>query len=216
MDTNPHLYNENLSRDRYISSEYNHRTRWMSYFYQMQLIKDTKGSSVLEVGPGPGWMSRVLGDRGVAVTTVDVNPALKPDYVASVDSLPFADDAFDVVCAFEVLEHLPFETFARNLSEMARVARTHVIISLPDHRRTLINVSFKLPFLPTISFFIKVPTFKKHIFNGRHYWEIGKRGYSPSRIKREIEKTGLEIQTSFVPPDASTNHYFVMKKVTNT
>ena len=207
------LYNENLPRDRYATLTYNHGARWMSYLHQVSLITATGCSSALEIGPGHGWMLPILHDLGVAVKTVDINPALKPDYVAGVDRLPLPDNSFDVVCAFEVLEHLPFETFVHNLSEMARVARTHVIISLPDHRRTLINLSLKLPFLPTLSLFIKFPTFQQHVFNGRHYWEIGKRGYSPSRIIREIEKAGLRVQRAFVPQDAPMNHYFIMEKV---
>lgn len=206
------LYNENLPRDRYACGEYNHSSRWMSYYHQLRLILATKGTTVLEVGPGHGWMAHILKDQGLAVTTVDVNPELKPDVVAGVDRLPFPDNSFDVVCAFEVLEHLPFETFIRNLSEMARASRGAVIISLPDHRRTLLNASLKLPFLPAVSLLIKVPSLKKHVFNGRHYWEIGKLGYPPSRIKREIEKAGLEIRQAFVPPDVPMNHYFVMKK----
>ncbi|MDP2652255.1 MAG: methyltransferase domain-containing protein [bacterium] len=206
------LYNENLPRDRYTSDDYNNRARWMSYFYQMRLITETKCESALEVGTGPGWMARILKENNLAVTTVDINPALNPDYVADVNHLPFEESSFDVVCAFEVLEHMPFETLSQNLSEMARVARKRVIISLPDQRRTFINASLKLPFLPSISLFIKVPTFKKHQLGGRHYWEIGMRDYSLSRIKQEIEKTGLQIQKTFVPADSPMNHYFVMKK----
>jgi len=206
-----HLYNENLPRDRYVSSDYNHRSRWMSYFYQMRLLMEAKGESVLEIGPGPGWMAGILKDSGMTIKTVDINPALNPDYVASADNLPFGDNSFDSVCAFEVLEHMPFETFAHNLSEMARVTRSYVIISLPDHRRTLINISIKLPFMPQFSLFVKVPSFKKNL-HGRHYWEIGECGFSLACIKKEIEKTGLQIQKTFVPPDSPMNHYFVMKK----
>ena len=207
------LYNENLPRDRYATLAYNHGARWLSYLHHLSLITSTGCSPGLEIGPRPGGVLPLLHDLGVAGKTGGLNPALKPDYVAGEDRLPLPDNSFDVVCAFEVLEHLPFETFVRNLSEMARVARTHIIISLPDHRRTLINLSLKLPFLPTLSLFIKVPTFRQHVFNGRHYWEIGKRGSSPSRIIREIEKAGLRIQRAFVPQDAPMNHYFIMEKV---
>lgn len=212
MEKEAPLYNENLPRERYTRSEYNHGARWMSYFHQIKLITTAKCSSVLEIGPGHGWTVGILRDLGLEVKTVDINPALRPDYVAPIDALPLPDNAFDIVCAFEVLEHMPFERFVRNLTEMARVAKRYVIISLPDHRRTLINASIKLPFLPTVILFFKVPTFRTHRFNGRHYWEIGKRGYPPSRIKQEIEKTGLCVQKMFVPADAPTNHYFVMEK----
>ena len=44
-------------------------------------------------------------------------------------SLPFADDEFDLVAAIEVLEHVPDPE--RTVAEMARVARGHLLVSVP-------------------------------------------------------------------------------------
>ena len=44
--------------------------------------------------------------------------------------LPFADQSFDVVCAFDVLEHL--ENFHLLNDEMFRIAKDYVLISLPN------------------------------------------------------------------------------------
>jgi SAM-dependent methyltransferase len=43
--------------------------------------------------------------------------------------LPFADGEFDLVCATEVLEHVPRPE--RVVAEMARVADRHLIVSVP-------------------------------------------------------------------------------------
>jgi 2-polyprenyl-3-methyl-5-hydroxy-6-metoxy-1,4-benzoquinol methylase len=43
--------------------------------------------------------------------------------------LSFADDEFDMATAIEVLEHVPQPE--RTLAEMARVARTHLLVSVP-------------------------------------------------------------------------------------
>jgi SAM-dependent methyltransferase len=45
--------------------------------------------------------------------------------------LPFADDAFDIVGCFEVLEHLQGDQPRQALKEFARVARRAVIMSVP-------------------------------------------------------------------------------------
>ena len=49
----------------------------------------------------------------------------------SVVDLPFPDRSFDVVGCFEVLEHLPGDLPRRALSELARVARQAVVLSVP-------------------------------------------------------------------------------------
>ncbi len=43
-----------------------------------------------------------------ALTTLDINPDHNPDIVHDLNvlPLPFPDDAFDEICAFEVLEHV--------------------------------------------------------------------------------------------------------------
>ena len=52
------------------------------------------------------------------------------EYIAgSAYELPFADGEFDLVAAIEVFEHLERPEAA--LAEMARVARRHVLVSVP-------------------------------------------------------------------------------------
>jgi len=50
---------------------------------------------------------------------------------ASSEHLPFSDRSFDLVLCCEVLEHLPDEMFRRTLSELRRVSRKYVLISVP-------------------------------------------------------------------------------------
>ena len=57
------------------------------------------------------------------------------------DDLPFGDDSFDVVTALDVLEHLDNPHAA--LSELIRVARKTVIVSLPN----MYYIEFRLRFL---------------------------------------------------------------------
>src|SRR3546814_5404444 len=79
-----------------------------------------------------GLFKRAAGLYGVPVETLDIDPELKPDHVASVTELPFADGEFDVVCAFQMLEHVPYDVSLAAFAEMSRVANRAVIISLPN------------------------------------------------------------------------------------
>jgi 2-polyprenyl-3-methyl-5-hydroxy-6-metoxy-1,4-benzoquinol methylase len=100
-------------------------------------------SSVLDVGCGEGvftveWAER-LGDGRVVGIDLD-DPKLRAEWAKrerpnlefraeEATRLSFADDEFDLAAAIEVLEHVP-EPEA-TLAEMARVARGHLLVSVP-------------------------------------------------------------------------------------
>lgn len=199
-----------VDKSQYGFEKYAFEGRFVSYYWQLREVLVLKPRSILEAGVG----DRVFGDfvkrnTSVAYTSVDVAEDLCPDVVGSVLVLPFADKSFDVVCAFEVLEHLPFEQFDTALTELSRVARSHIIISLP-HFGPMFSFSMKLPFLSEIRIAFKIPFYKKHVFNGQHYWEVGKIGYPASLIRERLSKHG-DIIRDFVPFNSSYHHFFVLK-----
>ena len=99
--------------------------------------------SVLDVGCGEGvltceWAERLEGGRIVGIDLDD--PKLRTEWEArrrpnleyraeDATSLSFGDDDFDLAAAIEVLEHVPDPE--ATLSEMARVARRHLLVSVP-------------------------------------------------------------------------------------
>ena len=100
-------------------------------------------TSFLDAGCGEGFVARILLGRlpGLALAGCDLSPAAATlaaaknpgaDFAAAnLLALPFADDAFDVVGCFEVLEHLPDDAPERALRELGRVARRAVVLSVP-------------------------------------------------------------------------------------
>jgi len=87
--------------------------------------------------------------------------------------MPFKDDAYSVVCAFQMLEHLPYEDSLKAFAEMVRVAKEHVVISLPD-AQSVWRFWFHVPKFG--EFWYHMPMFwrkqKKHMFDGEHYWDL--------------------------------------------
>lgn len=97
------------------------------------------GKNIIEVGCNEGFVSRALQENGAAnVVPVDYDPAMVkksqelfglPAIEGNIMSLPFEDQSFDIALGCEVLEHI-FNPF-KGLSELFRVAREKVIITVP-------------------------------------------------------------------------------------
>ena len=71
----------------------------------------------------------------------------------------------------------------------------------------------RLPVLGSRKIGFKINGFKKHQFNGQHYWEIGKHGYPLAKIKHEINKVGFKTIKAFWDIDDPYHYYFVLEKL---
>lgn len=199
-----------VNKSNYDFNKYAFEGRFVSYYWQIKEVLSLEPQSVLEVGVGDKVFGNFIkNNTHVSYTSVDVAEDLHPDIVGSILKLPFADNSFDAICAFEVLEHLPFDQFDRALAELARVARANIVISLP-HFGPMLAFSLKIPFLSEIRIAFKIPFYKKHVFNGQHYWEVGKSGYSVSLIREMLSKHGSIVRDS-VPFGSPYHHFFVLK-----
>jgi ubiquinone/menaquinone biosynthesis C-methylase UbiE len=167
---------------------------------------------VLEIGPGPGVFKSAAAAIGIEVETVDVDRDLNPDIVASVLRLPFKDDSYDVVCAFQVLEHLRYDHALKALSEIIRVSKKDIIISLPNAQK-LYYISAHIPFLGVRYIHLKSPFSKPkdHEFDGQHYWEINKKGYSLKKIISDLSKLA-KIKHHFRSNLFSYHHFIILEK----
>ncbi len=194
----------------YRALKYEHPERWTSYYRQIHEVLALKPENVLEIGKGSGLVGTVLKFRGAALTSLDIDPGLAPDVVGSVTAIPLSDKSFDVTLCAEVLEHLPFADFPKALSEIRRVTRRAVVLSLP-HWGWTFWLGFKIPLLPKIDLFWKLDGLKSHPPGGDHFWEIGKRGYPLARVLGEIERAGFNVRRTYIKPDSAYHRFFILE-----
>lgn len=201
----------NNNSKNYIFNLYSSVGRWVSYFHQINETLKLSPVDILEVGVGDGvFGSYIKNNTKINYQSMDLLKELNPDIVGNINKIPLADNSVDLVVAFEVLEHLPFEDLAKSLEEIRRVTRKNAIISLP-HFGPAIKLSFKLPFLKEIKLACKFFFPLKHKFNGEHYWEIGKFNFGVFKIRRML-KNFFEIKNEFIPFENQYHHFFVLEK----
>lgn len=109
-----------------------------------ELLNRAAPTSILDIGCGEGvlteqWAARLDPGRVVGLDLPDpklaaewerrTRPNLEFRQLDVTEGLPYAEGEFDLVCATEVLEHVPGPE--RVVAEMARVGGRHLIVSVP-------------------------------------------------------------------------------------
>lgn len=91
--------------------------------------------SILDVGAGRGKSKERLSINENRVTTMDVNRNLmqEVDYVKPIQL--FVESSYDVVTAFDVIEHIPDDEVENWILNLRRVAERNVFVTTPNSHR---------------------------------------------------------------------------------
>ena len=128
-----------------MSTELFENHRWSTTpqkkeFRHNMAVELTSEGKVLDVGCGDGLLLQMLSEQGIQAHGVDISEVAvrvctqkgfmvsKNDFTT--DPLPFGDGTFDTVIALDVLEHV--YNPEKLLSEMNRVAKSAIVISVPN------------------------------------------------------------------------------------
>lgn len=140
-----------------------HRYMMARYMYAIPYVR---GKDVLEIGCGLGWGAHLISEFPASLTCVDrsesaisyarrewQDPAVEYS-VRSVEELHASDQTYDVVLAYELIEHLEVEGGRHLIRGIARLLRPGGVVIMssyfPDHEWQARQAETKNPFHPHI------------------------------------------------------------------
>ncbi|MBI3288607.1 MAG: methyltransferase domain-containing protein [Elusimicrobia bacterium] len=187
--------------------------RWSSYWYQIRSVVLTEPNNVLLIGKGNGLVPDYLRQEGYRVDCADIQARLMPEILADVRKLSAHVPAgsFDTVCAFQILEHLPYADFIASVLQMAVVSRRHVLISLPVAG---IPLSFRLRIKShVLSFGRQFRLFRSRKISSHHQWEIGLKEHPLRKVLADLQ-AAVNVNKHYICPDNPYHYFFECTKRT--
>ncbi|MFX1537148.1 MAG: class I SAM-dependent methyltransferase [Promethearchaeota archaeon] len=131
---------DKTQKDLYEQSWATHSFRAPEMWPMNTIIKKLlkKNGRILEIGPGNWPKSPISNTIFLELTETGAYNLRRigaEASTASIESIPFKDEAFDIVVALEVIEHVP--NVQRSFSEIKRVLKKkgHLIFSTPIHQK---------------------------------------------------------------------------------
>lgn len=199
------------------------KQEWESLYHQVAVpvaLNDVQ--TVLEFGPGRGLLGAMLKHYGLNYASSDVvDMGAKPDFNYPIMDFPLGNK-YDLVCAFQTLEHNPPEHLLPHLKKMTDLSNKYVFVSLPYSGRW---ASFR--------FNLGLPGLRKNIERAftwyrlkppvrpleqyrvsktpySHHWvEIGDTGYKKEDLRTMAKTIGLKVAKEF-HSNSYPYHYFVL------
>ena len=199
------------ARDAQVIYEHYHR-----YLWARPLVT---GRRVLDLGSGEGYGAALLAQTASAVTGVDIDeptveharanyPGVDFRAGSAADLAAFADDAFEAVVAFEMIEHVA--EHEQVLAEIARVLAPGglLVMSTPERRAYSDERDFHNPFhareLTQAEFtellgshFTAVSLFAQRAIAGSRIDALGEAGWEHASLA--IERAGDDWRETGVP-----------------
>lgn len=107
-------------------------------YFAYDIVENLAPKSLLDIGCGKGLFVEWAKTKNINAVGLDF--ATDYDVQADLLEMPFSDNSFEMITAFDVLEHLLPENLGQGLDEMFRVTKQWWIISIgygPSKIKTL-------------------------------------------------------------------------------
>jgi len=186
------------------------KQHWEYYWYQQKLMQSRidKEAKILEVGVGSGFTANYMKSQGFTLNTVDIDAQKKPDFVMNIVEMDKSLDSYDVLLAFNIFEHLPFNDFLRVLDHLSVSSIHKLFIGLPLFRKIVMEGFFRVSVVPPLRFNISMN--KRKIKAEHHHWELGYKDFTLKRIRHEMHERAFQLMGS---EKCRTQQYLYFEKM---
>lgn len=176
---------------------------WYRFFFILKELAELEPKDVLEIGPGDGTVKRVYEPFSEKYATMDVNPALRPDFLSDVRTeVAAARNKFDCVVAADILEHIPFADMSaavRNIYSYLMLGG-HALITIPHRAWFLFGLTWLWNYKSTLWRFPDAWRRTYHFVRSRknpidsdHQWEIGDGHHKIADVEKVFREAGFKI-----------------------
>lgn len=148
-------------------------------------------------------------------TSLDINNEYNPDIIGDVRSLKIDENLYDLICAFQVIEHIETEYTEQIFKELSRITKKYIFISLPIQINFLnfnVELSLKDRIFNRFSFSLKFRKLFEGLFvkdrdenkdklrkdkSNPHYFEVGTKNFKKKKFLDLISSNNLKIISQF-------------------
>jgi len=179
------------------SSEWIHKLeaeRHWQYYHIQQAFMDgniNKDEQLIEIGVGSSFTANYLKSKSFNVTTLDIDKDKHPDIVSNIVTDDFPQ-GFDVVLAFEVFEHIAYQSFLDILGKLKSRGVKKVFFSVPYNIKVWFDFDIRIHVFGRICF--QIATRRNRLTTDHHKWEIKYKNHSLKNLKTDIETSGYRIK----------------------
>jgi SAM-dependent methyltransferase len=198
-----------------------------------QILKEKGGGKILEISKGAGVLDFLIKNTLRTSSLIsehyslDIDPELKPDVLSDISKDTVFKDVdnkkFDIITAFEVLEHLDhwdsFISATKNIHTLLKHDGVF-LLSLP-HKGLSFSIMLRINVLRKYGYVFSLPYFlnlmrhkiKPISLHSGHFFEIDSPGYPRKKIENALLETGFEFISKkrlFLMP--YTQFYVLRKK----
>jgi cyclopropane fatty-acyl-phospholipid synthase-like methyltransferase len=181
---------------------------WLRYYSILKEVISFSPKDVLEIGAGNEVVKNCLKNHVKSYEVMDINYKLHPTILNDVRNFqPGLKEKFDCVICADVLEHMPFEDFEKNMTNIRSYLEQggKAFITIPHRRARFLLVT---PFSAHKTLVIELPawiksslrSFYKQVIKGKifidphHCWEIGDGRVRKEDVEEAMKKSGFNIE----------------------